>query len=518
MRAGGIVLLAAAALAAAASLEGIPTDSWVYDDIELLRVSGWIRTLPSTSRPWTRAEAARLVREADSLAQGASLGRAQRVALARLVTAFAEELPGTAPATGPRLPLLRLAIPGTAGDEVRGDLFSRAGAGDGRQAASIGAVIANRPGDPFAFYERAEFTMFHPDTVDITDSAGTHVFGTRVHSWMQLATLEVEHAYLAFRIPWVRLQVGRDKMVWGPGATSSVMLDDNAPSLDNIRLSGRYGNVRFLAFTSYLSRWGESHRFLSAQRLELSLLRRLVLGGALMAVYSWDSLQTRSLFGLMNPLIPVYVEVANSGHDDNFLAGGDFALYLPQVKLHGQFFLDNFEFLKREWKAPNAIAWQVGVHWVTDFGFDLLSEYARVNPFTYYHRISRIMYEHYGVPLGHELGPDADRIYARAGFVVARPLTVRAGLSHTRRGYYNRGDFSRRSFYAGQPLPRGFPSAEGGEFVERTVLGWLELELRLGRDLRLAGSGSYRYTENRAGTPENEDAFGTSLRVEYRYD
>lgn len=515
-----LVLLALAALAAA-GIVNIPTDSWVYDDILLLKTAGLVRSPVSSTRPWTRAEAERLVLEADSLARSRAPGLPQRAALERLRTEFGIGLPGVDFRHGPRRSLVRIPVPADEGARFDGDLFSRAGfrhADGNRVRASAGAVLGCRPGDRFAFYERAEFTVFQPDTFEVRDSAGEHVPGSRVHSWKGLGTFEIEHAYLAFRLPWqLRLEVGRDEFCWGPGRVSQVMLSDNAPALDHVQLGAAWRGFRFLAFTAGLSRWGEKHRFLSAQRLEVSPWSWLTLGGALMNVYSWDSLQTRSFFGMMNPLIPIYFEVANSGHDDNFLVGWDAAVFLPGARLYGQLFLDNFEFLKREWLPPNAVGWQAGAEWAPNLPVSAALEYARVNAFTYYHRIHHIMYEQYGVPLGHEIGPDADQLDLRLGFVPLAGLTLGTRGSVARRGFYNRGGFERRSWHAGQPLPESFPARAGDEDVERSWYGGLEGDWRVTRDLRCRAEAGYRYSEHWQGMPENRSWLEAGIGFEYRY-
>jgi hypothetical protein len=508
-------------LLTAGSLENIPTDSWVYDDVDLLKTAGLIHSMPSTSRPWTRAEAGGLVQEADSAAAFRDMVPGIAAALERLRTEFAADVPLRQVRTGSRRAIIRIPVP--AGDQAqfRMDGFSRAGTRrwNGRTdiIGSIGTVLSNRPGSDFAFYERAEFTMFHPDTIDIVDSAGKHVSGTRVGAWMDLGVFQIDHAYLAFRIPWLRLEFGRDKFRWGPGYVSSCMLSDHAPGLDHVQLCASYRDFKYLSFTSYLSRWGLKHRFLSAQRIEYSFLDRVTLGGALMSAYSWDSLQTRAFFGMMNPIIPVFFEVAGSGHDDNLLVGWDAVVHLPRCKAYGQLFMDNYEFVKREGQPPNAIAWQVGAYWVPDLPVSVRVEYSRVNPFTYYHRIHHIMYEQYGVPLGHRLGPDADQVYCRLGFVLWAPLDVGIVGAYTRRGYYNRGDFTRLSWYGGQPLPEQFPSELGDEKVERETRVQAEAQVWLGRDLRVLGDVAYWYRQNVAGTPDNRDGFDFTLRIEFRY-
>ncbi|MEO0080419.1 MAG: capsule assembly Wzi family protein, partial [candidate division WOR-3 bacterium] len=328
----------------AGSIEHIPTDSRVYDDIDLLKVSGLIRSMPSISRPWTRAEAAFLVKEAVANST-AAMTNGEQAALARLRYEFGYELGELG-----RRPLVAIPVPEDKDDFAYGDLFTRIGAVQERsndslylpvpyfrqRTASLGAVIGNRPGDRFIFYERGAITFFHPFRGDTWDSSGLHLPRSRAAAFHELLAFEIEHAYLAFRAPWVRLEFGRDRLFWGPGYLSSVLLSDHAPSLDLAQVSASFPNFKFVGFTSYLSRWNYIHRFLSAQRVEFSLFNRVTLGAAMMNVYSWDSLLLAPIAGFMNPLLPGYVEAANTHHTSNLLVGFDGVLYLRRVKLYGQ--------------------------------------------------------------------------------------------------------------------------------------------------------------------------------------
>ncbi|MCL6466611.1 MAG: hypothetical protein K6T77_07705, partial [candidate division WOR-3 bacterium] len=62
----------------------VPTDARVYEDLDLLKTAGLIKSLPSTSRPWTKHECQKLFLEAESVARGCQLNAAQQAALARL--------------------------------------------------------------------------------------------------------------------------------------------------------------------------------------------------------------------------------------------------------------------------------------------------------------------------------------------------------------------------------------------------------------------------------------------------
>ncbi|MBM3314472.1 hypothetical protein FJY71_01330 [candidate division WOR-3 bacterium] len=517
----------------------MPTDSRVYDDFDLLKTSGLVRAMPYTSRPWTRQFCLRLLVEAESLAALCRPGPAQRAALARLGYEFGEEL-GRERA---RRPLLSVPVPDMPGATGRGELFCRGGAARrrqhdsaaatgamrDRQAFSFGAVLGNRPNDGFAFYERAEVELFRPIQRDVWDSSGFHLPGSRAADFHGMLKFEIEHAYLALKVPWVRLEAGRDRMSWGPGHLSSAMLSDHAPSLDHVQVSASYANFRFVGFTSLLSDWDMTrHRFLSAQRVEASLWQRLTLGAAMMNVYSWDSLILTPIGGFLNPLLPGYIEAANSHHTSNLLVGFDAAVYLPRTRVYGQLMFDNYEFNTRR-DAPNCVGTQVGAYWAPQLPVEARVEYASVTAFTYFHRLHYIMYENYGVPLGHEIGPDADRWWGRVRFTPLAALQVGVWADYTRRGFYNRGDFRRKSFWyetesLHAALPAEFPSPgrdSTGAVIEEVDLTWRfgpELEWWPAERLRLVADAAYLQCRNFNGEiGVDRSGFEFGIRAEYRY-
>jgi hypothetical protein len=346
-----------------------------------------------------------------------------------------------------------------------------------------------------------------------------------------MATLETELAYLAFKIPWMRLEFGRDEFVWGPGYTGSVMLDDTAPALDHIQLNASFRNFKFLTFTSLLSRWGTKPRFFSAQRIELSLWNRLTLGGALMSVTSWDEFQPRQLGGLINPLIPIYFTTANSGHGDNFLVGWDAVCYLPRTKLYGQLFLDNYEFNTLK-VAPNAVGIQAGAYWAPALPVEARLEYTRVTAFTYYHRVHSVMFENYLTTMGHPLGPDADQLYGTVNFTPNTWLKVSLGADYTRRGYHNRGDYLRKSYKNPEDTAylrehdefptRGWDTIPNPdrliEEVDKTLHVGPQVEIRALRDLYVSLSAGLWQSQNYLGAiGQDKTGLDFALKVEYRY-
>ncbi|MCX6844507.1 MAG: hypothetical protein NTX53_19770 [candidate division WOR-3 bacterium] len=525
----GLLLAAAVALATAASLEGVPTDSRLYDDFDLLKTSGLIHSMPATSKPWTRGECVQLVQEALASAEVARPAPAQRAALKRLEYEFGSELP----ALPARRPAISIPIPDLGDAQARCDLFSRATATRDQQRLSLGAVLNNRGSRDFAFYERFELTAYRPEILEETlpsDSSGRHAPGMRGLVWRNLATLETDPAYLAFRLPMaVRLELGRDRFVWGPGCTGSVMLDDTAPGLDHVQLCASYRNFKFLSFTSYLSRWNTKPRFLSAQRLEVSLFNRVTLGGAMMAVASWDELQPTQLGGLINPLIPIYLTVSNDGHGENLLVGLDAVVYLPRTKVYGQFFMDNYEF-NELLNAPNAVGLQGGAYWAPNLPVEARLEYTRITAFTYYHRIHSLMYENFLATMGHPLGPDADQLFATVNVTPNGWFKVNVGADYTRRGFHNRGDYLRKSFKVPQDQlylrqhnefpTRGWDTLSGVaiEEVDKTLRFAPGVEIRALRDLFVSLSIGLWHSQNYQGTIGlDKNGVDLAFKVEYRY-
>ncbi len=501
------------------ALENIPTESWIYDDIDYLKTYGLVKSIPSSSRPWTRKEATLLIKEALDCED---VPKPAQSFLLRLTRELHQELAKLGyKAQSQRNPLLRFELFDLTDKEkftLHNDWFGKIQVDTSNQSLAIGTILKTGYDPRISIYDRFEFTLYRESISDIHDSAGIHVPGLSVHSWMNIATFLIKNAYLKFKLPWLTIGLGRDKLSFGPGKRKSVMLADSAPALDMIQLRGDFKNLKLLGFTAALSRWGEKLRFLSGQRIELSLLSRIRLGGNMFAVHSPDSSQTKSFFGLINPLIPIYFEVANSGHDDNLLVGWDFALYLPRTQLYGQLFLDNWEPLpSRSVKYPNSYCVKLGSYIVPSPWFDFCAEYDKVTHYTYYHRINHIAYTHYDMPLGNPLGPDADETYFRINFYPLKWFYPSLQFTSTRRGERNRGDFKNKAYLNpdSTPISKVFPSG----IVEKTLAFGPELTFQPLPGLRISASAQYHKLTNPNGidTLPTELGLSAGLRIQYRY-
>jgi hypothetical protein len=516
-----LALLSTCALLAANPLENIRTDSWVYEAVDNLKLAGLIKTVPSSSRPWTVGYATSLVREANANPRATKVRGATAWWLKRLQGEFNLTPPNAMcvvqnPPYPHWSPVAR--IPLDSGS-INVDLFDRIKADTGNQSASLGILFNTSGSDRLVLHSRMEFIGFthkipdvlHPDSI-------TYVPGTGEHSWMGRALFDMPEAYMRFKIPWLELEVGRDYLYWGPGYLSSVMLSNTAPPLDQVQLTGTYRRLKLIYFASALSPWKNYHRYVSGQRLEVNFWNHLVLGGGMFAGFSPDSAQTKTTWGYFEPLLPIYFELANSGQDDNLAVGGDATLYLSHVKLYGQLLIDNYEFIDHtpdtsNQRPPNAYGLQFGLLATPFASTDFRLEYSKVTEYTYYHRIFQTALTQYDVPLGDELGPDADELFAQFMWYPLSWGEIGIAASQTRRGDRNRGTDQNKTWiwgpgYRSSQFPTGV--------VEKTLAVGPRVTFNPTSWLRCNAGLDYTSTTNVAGD-STRNARGPAFQVELQY-
>jgi hypothetical protein len=221
----------------------------------------------------------------------------------------------------------------------------------------------------------------------------------------------------------------------------------------------------------------------------------------MLTVFSFDSLQTKSFWGYLNPLIANYMEMHESGHDDNLLVGFDFVTYIKQSKIYGQLMIDNFEFNKRPTRPPNCYGLTLGTYLPIN-QFALRAEYSKITRYTYYHRILHTAYTSYSVPLGHSLGPDADELFLRFEYYPINKLRLDFVASLTRHGDGNHGSLDNKTWVDGKVRPATFPS----EPVEKITLVGPEIYFQPRFDLTIQAGVYYN----------NNKKLNSFLKLEYQ--
>lgn len=214
-----VFIFSIAVSAHAATSVNVPVGSRIYDDIELLELKGLVSSAMLSSKPFGRAEAARIASEAREGFSALSPEERAREkdaveALGRLERALADELSGERAGTylKPDRAYAKLLYsdkdPYFENINNNGSLFR-----DGANLR-IGGALRGAALDTVSIYLNPELRG------DRDDLRGRLLTG-----------------YLTLDVSGVRVLVGRDAMWWGAGAHGGLLVTDNAKPFDMIKVS-----------------------------------------------------------------------------------------------------------------------------------------------------------------------------------------------------------------------------------------------------------------------------------------
>ena len=246
-------------------------------------------------------------------------------------------------------------------------------------------------------------------------------------------------AYLRADVDWFNIEFGRERFMVGTGYADRLLLSDNAPEFDAIRIDAHYKSVRFVYIHGSLvedstifslSRFVEN-KYFALHRVQLSFFDRLNLGLSEMIVYHRASPE----FAYLNPINFYKSGEHAAGDRDNAFLNLDFELFpLSGYKMYGTWLIDDIDFSKigTGWWG-NEFGWQGGVYAAGPFGLSNLDvdvEYTRLEPSVYSNRTAGDAYTHSSIGLGHHLDPNSDEWRTELSY---RPLSsLRLWLSYVR--------------------------------------------------------------------------------------
>lgn len=386
----------------------VPVGSWVYPALERLEAEGLLPTGILASRPITRAEAARLVREAES---GQPSSGAARV-IQKLKGEFGPDETRSStyfrPFEEARFKYLYSdGMPHFLNLNNKGDIIGNGSnfrAGFSSSAGAFGAL---------AFYLNPE--VRYPEGPSTEDAEVVLVEG-----------------YGALDLWNIELTAGRQSLWWGPGFHGTLLLTDNARPFDLIKLTNpkpatlpwifsHLGPVKLTAFVTTLEEDRDfANPYLAGIRLDLKphpyvnigLARTAMFGGAgrhVDAGVIWDVLTA----GNEN------VE----GEPGNQLGSVDLKIILPfklqKIVLYGELGGED-----EAGSLPSRVAYITGVYLPDIFGLDRLDlrvEYAETfiskYPGVWYaHHIFTSGYTYDGRIIGHHMGADARDLFISAAY------------------------------------------------------------------------------------------------------
>lgn len=404
----------------------VPVGHWPYNAIDKLTSLGLIKSHMLTTRPVTRLEMARLVREGksnfdakiDTLGPGPN--NIAKSILSRLESEFDPEiqvLTGTAKTSTYLKPLEDTYLSyhhskeGFSFENDRGREYSD-GSSFKAGLSSHGILFKH-----FGFYINPEFRYSNEQ------------FGDRDYR------LSLMEGY--GKLEWynIELEMGRDSMWWGPGRHGSLILTDNAKPFDLIKISNpkpvvlpwllrHLGLVRFNAFWAKLerSRYVPEPEFMGFRLdvkpfpfLELGASRTILLGGkgdkAAKGVADLSFSDWLKLLGGQN---------LGGSLDTDQIAGMDAVLHLEDIYRFLPIFntLDLWGELYGEDEAahlPSRNGFVLGIRLGDLFltgRTNLFIEHAdnviHGHPnFWYNHHVYKSGYTYYGRIMGHEMGSEA---------------------------------------------------------------------------------------------------------------
>ncbi len=248
---------------------------------------------------------------------------------------------------------------------------------------------------------------------------------------MEYTSFARYRTHFALNYSWLRLDLGRDVMHWGPGYYNNLTLNQFALPYNILTLDMQLGPLRVVSFYADLRIYNsmsmknkDETRNLFGHRYELAV------GNATFGISELQMLYDNLKPWLFVPTAPLFMEKGNySESSNNGALAFDFNYRLfNTVRLYTEFFLDDMESPVSLVKNDNIEAkwaWMAGIHAAHDFDIKghyveagTIAEYARIEPYVYSHFVKNTaQLAHLGRPIGSQRGPNSQTIdwtlYAR---------------------------------------------------------------------------------------------------------
>ena len=244
-------------------------------------------------------------------------------------------------------------------------------------------------------------------------------------------------SYLQFEFPWFDLLIGKQNISWGPGRSDNLLLSAYGMPMEMIYFRGIYEKVSFQFFHG-IGQDRTGNKIISGHRIELLPSPRYRLGLSEVVVINSRYFDPRFL----NP-ITVYTvsEISGEGYfqyqggdnysKGNLLISGDISIKLTsQIDVYIELLVDDFQPRYR---------WESYLHWGSKWGVLLgsrvsepfsipniyiLLEYIFVNQYSYTHVEPLNSYFHLEKPIGFQMGPDSQSVYAKASYQLTPNLST----------------------------------------------------------------------------------------------
>ena len=223
---------------------------------------------------------------------------------------------------------------------------------------------------------------------------------------------------------WLRLELGRDAMHWGPGFYNNLTLNRQAVPYGYFSIDLTFGPLRVISFYSNLEIdsvgskiYSDGRRHLYAHRYELAL------GNATFGMSEIQVIFNNNNPWLLVPIYPLFIEKGNyTEHSNNGALAFD-ANYriLRTARVYGEFYLEDLDTPMSVFKnehLDSKWALLLGLQIAHNFFLNQLN--IETGSIFEYARLDQCVYTHYdpnqsqianaGFPLGNQLGPNSQTI------------------------------------------------------------------------------------------------------------
>ena len=237
--------------------------------------------------------------------------------------------------------------------------------------------------------------------------------------------------HLGFNYAWLRLELGRDALHWGPGIYNNLTLNRQAVPYGYVSADLVFGPLRVISFYGSLDIdsvgskvHSDASRNLYGHRYELAL------GNATFGMSEIQVIYNDNNAWQLVPIYPLFIEKGNyTEHSNNGALAFDVNYRIMRLaRIYSEFYIEDLDspialvenkYVNTEW------AWLAGVQLGHNIStkthtveIGSVFEYARVDQRVYTHYApNEAQIAHAGYPLGNQLGPNSQSIdwslYAR---------------------------------------------------------------------------------------------------------
>ncbi|MCX7874879.1 MAG: capsule assembly Wzi family protein [Melioribacteraceae bacterium] len=237
-------------------------------------------------------------------------------------------------------------------------------------------------------------------------------------------------------------QLGREKITFGYGYDSKLVISGNHTYLDFFKINFDYGIFNFTSMTaSTVGNYNDNRdlnytKLIALNRFKVNIPKLIEFGLGENIIYSGRGID----LAYFNPMIFYkFVEMSLQDRDNGSLWLDFQTNFIKNFEISGTFFLDEniLSHLQEMNLYSNKTAYQIGAFWYSPFSISDLSlvfEYTKIRPYVYSHSNGKNSYTAFGEILGHRIGPNADEILWRVDYNLNSKTRISLKYQYIRSG------------------------------------------------------------------------------------